>query len=154
MNHIFKVLLAIVVAESPIYAQQPVAKTTQEEIIALEKSFAEAIKSRDTIQTKKMQAETYFLAVGVKGQPLRIIPRNRWFNNLKAYVIESYSIDDIKVNIYGNIAVALLLLTQQATTGGEDRSAQFVLTDIWMKDSNSWLIAERHSSRPESPLVK
>lgn len=154
MKQIFSVLLAIIIAQNTGYAQQSVANTIQDEIIALEKSFAEAIQVRDTIQTKKLQAETYFLAVGVKDQPLRIIPRNRWLQILKNYVVESYSIDDIRVNVYGNTAVALVLFTQKASSGGEDRSAQFILTDIWVKDGNNWLIAERHSSRPEIPLVK
>jgi len=154
MKHLLSLLLAFTIAGSPINAQQADAKTAQDEIIALEKSFAEAIKSRDTVQAKKLQAETYFLAVGIKGQPLRIVPRNRWLLNLQRYVVESYSIDDIKVNVYGNTAVALLLFTQKATTGEGDRSAQFVLTDIWVKEGNTWLIAERHSSRPEVPPTR
>ena len=151
MKHIFNLLFVITFAVSPLYAQQSIETITQE-IIALEKSFAEAIKNRDTLQAKNMQAETYFLAVAVKGQSLRITPRNRWLSILKNYVVESYSIDDIKVNVYGNTAIAFLLLTQKATSAGHDRSAQFVLTDIWVKDGKSWLIAERHSSRPETPL--
>ena len=57
-------------------------------------------------------------------------------------------------NVYWNTAVALLLFTQKATTGGQDRSAQFDITDIWVKADESWLIIERHSSRPEVPLTK
>jgi hypothetical protein len=154
MKQILTLLLALTIVDTPISAQQQDSKTTQEEIVALEKSFAEAIMSRDTVQAKKLQAETYFLAVGIKGQPLQLVPRTRWLSNLQNYVVESYSIDDIKVNVYGNTAVALLLFTQKATTGGADRSAQFLLTDIWVKESNTWLIAERHSSRPEIPAVR
>ena len=154
MKQILILLLAFTIVDSPICAQQQDSKTTQGEIVAREKSFAEAIMSRDTVQAKKWQTETYFLAVGIKDQPLRIVPRNRWLLNLQNYVVESYSIDDIKVNVYGNTAVALLLFTQKATTGGADRSAQFLLTDIWVKEGNSWLIAERHSSRPEVPAAR
>lgn len=153
MKQILTLLLAFTIAGNSINAQQANVNTIQEQIVSLEKSFAEAIKMRDSVQAKKLQAETYFLAVGIKGQPLRIVPRNRWLLNLQRYVVESYSIDDIKVNVYGNTAVALLLFTQKATTGEGDRSAQFVLTDIWVKEGDSWLIAERHSSRPEMPAT-
>jgi len=154
MKHFIIILLAILIAENTIVAQQPKVKTAQEEIIELEKSFAELVKSRDTIQIKKLQSETYFLAVGIQGKPLQPIPRNRWLKNLKNYVVESYSIDDIKVNVYGNTAVALMLFTQKATSFGNDRSAQFLLTDIWVKEDNGWVIAERHSSRPEVVVAK
>ena len=134
-------------------AQLPGFKTAQEEIIHLENSFATAIMNQDVEQTKKLQADTYFLAIGVQGMPLQIIPREKWLLGLKDYVTESFSIDDIKVNVYGNTAVALLMYSQKATVRGQDRSAQFILTDIWIKEDNDWVIAERHSSRPETTAV-
>ena len=50
-------------------------------------------------------------------------------------------------------AVVLMLYTQQATVGRTptDRSAQFLITDIWVKRKGAWRVAERHSSRPEQP---
>lgn len=134
-------------------AQLPGFKTAQEEIIDLENSFATAIMNQDVEQIKKLQADTYFLAIGVQGMPLQIIPREKWLLGLKDYVTESFSIDDIKVNVYGNTAVALLMYSQKATVRGQDRSAQFILTDIWIKEDNDWVIAERHSSRPETTAV-
>ena len=134
-------------------AQQQSSKTPQDEIIDLEKSFASAIKSQDTIQTKKFLSGTYFLAIGVQGMPLQIVSRDRWLLGLQDYVTESFSIDDIKVNVYGNIAVAMLMYSQKATVRGQDRSVQFVLTDIWINGDKGWLITERHSSRPEVPAT-
>ena len=43
MKHVLRILIATIIAQNTIYAQQPIAKTTQEEIINLEKSFADAI---------------------------------------------------------------------------------------------------------------
>ena len=85
--------------------------------------------------------------------PFQIITREHWLSGLKDYVTESFSIDDIKVNVYGNTAVAMLMYSQKATVRGQDRSTQFVLTDIWIKEDKGWVIAERHSSRPEVPAV-
>ena len=134
-------------------AQQPASQTPQEQIIDLEKSFAAAIQTQDTVQTKKFQTDTYFLAYTVQGMPIQIVPRQSWLNLLHdGYVTHSFSIDDIKVNIYGNTAVAMLMFTQNATVRGQDRSGQFVLTDIWYKKNNDWLIAERHSTRPGPPV--
>ncbi len=152
MKHFITLFFATTILATITMAQQS-SKTPQDEIIDLEKSFASAIKSQDTAQTKKFLSDTYFLAIGVQGMPLQIVSRERWLSGLKDYVTESFSIDDIKVNIYGNTAVAILMYSQKATVRGQDRSAQFMLTDIWMKADKGWLITERHSSRPEVPAT-
>ena len=153
MKHLVTLLFATTIITTMTSAQQQSFKTPQEEIIYLEKSFATAIKSQDTVQTKKFLSDSYFLAIGVQGTPLQIIPRERWLIGLKDYFTESFSIDDIKVNVYGNTAVAMLMYTQKAIVRGQDRSGQFMLTDIWVKGDKGWMIAERHSSRPEIPAA-
>ena len=152
MKHLITLLLATILVTTITVAQQNSPKTPQEEIIGLEKSFGAAIKTQDTTQTKKFQADTYFLAYMIQGMPIQILPRQSWLMLLKDYVTQSFTIDDIKVNVYGNTAVAMLMFTQKATVRGQDRSGQFVLTDIWVKGDKGWLIAERHSSRPGPPL--
>lgn len=153
MKRFFIFLFLLTTSAIMTSAQQPNFKTSQEEIIGLENEFAAAIKNQDVEQTKKLQADNYFLAIGVQGMPLQIISREKWLLGLKDYVTESFSIDDIKVNVYGNTAVALLMYSQKATVRGQDRSAQFILTDIWIKEEKGWVITERHSSRPETPAV-
>jgi ketosteroid isomerase-like protein len=152
MKHFISLLLASIAFATIANGQPKSSKTAQEEIINLEKSFAAAIKTQDTLQTKRFQANNYFLAYAVQGMPIQIAPKQSWLNLLKDYVTESFAIDDIKVNVYGKTAIAMLLFTQKATVRGQDRSGQFVLTDIWHKGKKGWLIAERHSSRPGPPL--
>ncbi len=154
MRYFSSLVLALLVFVAISSGQQQAPKTPQEQIIELEKAFAAAIQTQDTIQTKKFQAESYFLAYAVQGVPaIQIAPRQNWLNLLKDYVTESFSIDDIKVNVYGNTAVAILMFTQKAIVRGQDRSGQFVLTDIWYKGGDKgWLIAERHSTRPGPPV--
>lgn len=122
-----------------------------DKIIENEKAFALAIQSRDTMQTKKYQHSSYFLAYTTKEKPIQILPRQAWLNLLKDYVTHSFVIDDIRVKVYGKIAVAMLMVRQQATVRGEDRSGHFVLTDVWLKKGKKWLIIERHSSVPGQP---
>ena len=152
MRHFISLLLALIGLAAITNGQQQSSKTLQEQIIDLEKSFAAAIKTQDTMETKKFQADTYFLAYTVQGMPIQIVPKQGWLTLLKDYVTESFTIDDIKVNVYGNTAIAMLIYTQKATVRGQDRSGQFVLTDIWCKGNKGWLIAERHSTRPGPPV--
>lgn len=152
MRHFISLLLVSIVLVTIVNGQNQSSKTTQDEIINLEKSFAAAIKTQDTLQTKMFMADNYFLAYTVQDMPIQIVSKQSWLTLLKDYVTESFTIDDIKVSVYGNTAIAILIFTQKATVRGQDRSGQFVLTDIWVKGNKGWLIAERHSSRPGQPV--
>lgn len=98
-------------------------------------------------------APDYALIIGVRGQPLRVVPRDVWLSSLELYDIRSFSIDDFRVSVRGDVAVVTMLFTQDAVVGPDrrDRSAQFMITDIWVRHPGGWRVAERHSSRPEQP---
>ena len=153
MKHLIIWFFSGTIMTNIAFAQIPNLNPQQVEIIALEKAFAGAIKTQDTLQTLKFLSVGFFLAIGVQGMPLQLVSRERWLSGLNVYVTDTFSFDDIKVNIYGNMAVVILLATQKATFRGQDRSAQFYITDIWLNENNRWLITERHSSRPEIPAV-
>ena len=121
----------------------------EQEIIELERQWAIAIKDQDLTQMNHFLSESYFLAIGAQGQPLRIVPREAWLETLKEYRTEAFNVDDIQVHAYGTTAIVLMVFTQTATVRGQDRSGQFVITDIWYKQADGWRIVERHSSRPE-----
>ena len=139
----------------PVAQTSPVkeAGAAEQEIVGLEKKWNAAIQSQDVAAMSQFLADSYFLAVAIQDRPLEVVPRERWLENLKFYKIHSHSIDDIKVHVYGDTAVVLMLFTQKATVGRAqvDRSAQFLITDIWVRRKEGWRVAERHSSRPEQP---
>lgn len=159
VKFIFKFIFAILIftaASFPAAAQTGPAKdavSAEQEIEELERKWNAAIQSQDVARTGQFLADSYFLAVAVQGRPLQIVPRERWLENLKYYKIHSHSIDDMKVHVYGDTAVVVMLFTQKATVGRTptDRSAQFLITDIWVRLRGGWRVAERHSSRPEQP---
>lgn len=124
-----------------------------EEVRAAEREWSAAIDRRDAAAMQRFLAPNYFLAVAVQGRPLQIMPREAWLANLALYDIRTYRIDDMRVNVYGNAAIVTMLFTQDAVVGPErrERSAQFFLTDVWIRHSDGWRVTERHSSRPEQP---
>ena len=156
MNYFISALIltvALCYAAAAQTATTTAAASVEQEIVELEKRWNNAIQAQDLAQMSQFLANGYFLAVGVQGRPLQVVPRERWLENLKFYKIHSYSIDDMKVQVYGDTAVMLMLFTQKATVGRPptDRSAQFLITDIWVKQKEGWRVAARHSSRPEQP---
>ena len=156
MKHVVAILILIAAASPRALAQAApagAAGAAEQEIVELEKKWNDAIQRQDMAQMGQFLPDGYFLAVGVQGQPLQIVPRESWLENLKFYKIHTHSIDEMKVRVYGDTAVVFMLYTQKATVGRtpRDRSAQFVLTDVWVKEKGGWRVAERHSSRPEQP---
>ena len=149
-------LLAFLLSHASAQTAVPPAKPeggAEQQIAELQKQWVAAIKDQDDKRISQLQADGFFLAVGVQGRPLQIVPRGRWLENLRSYRIHSHSIDDMKVSVYGDAAVVLMLYTQEATVGRTptDRSAQFLITDVWVRRKGAWRVAERHSSRPEQP---
>lgn len=126
-------------------------RPVEAQISTLEREWAAAFQAKDIFALQNLMADGYALIIGVQGLPLQVVPRNAWLEDLHDYEISSVNIDHIHVRAYGDVAVAVMLWRQEAKLGGRDRSAQFMLTDIWVRQNGEWRMAERHSSRPEHP---
>ena len=155
MRYGIAVLLALTLGCTSTRRGQPAASSAgaAEEVRAAEQEWNAAIDRQDAAAMQHFLAPGYFLAIGVHGRPVQIVPREVWLESLPLYDIRSYSIDDLHVNVYGDVAIVRMLFTQEAVVGPErrDRSAQFFITDVWVRHSDGWRVAERHSSRPERP---
>lgn len=130
---------------------QPLDIPVEAHISNLERQWAAAFQRKDVATLQKMMADGYSLVIAVESLPLQVVPRNAWLEALADYNILEASVDHIHVRMYGDVAVAVMLWRQTATLHGEDRTAVFMLTDIWVNVDGEWRLAERHSSRPEHP---
>lgn len=155
MNYGVAVLLVVSLGCTSAQNARPASSSTAaaDAVRTAEQEWNAAIDRRDAAAMQRFLAPTYFLAVAVQGRPAQVIPRETWLGSLALYDIRSYSIDDMRVNVYGEVAIVTMLFTQDAVVGPErrDRSAQFFITDVWVKHPDGWRVAERHSSRPEQP---
>jgi ketosteroid isomerase-like protein len=121
------------------------------EVVELERQWAAAFQRKDIAGLQHLMADGYALIIAVQGLPLQIVPRNAWLESLEAYAIDEVAIDHVYARIYECVAVVALTWRQRARLGGQDRSAEFSLVDVWVRQDDGWRIAERHSSRPEHP---
>lgn len=122
---------------------------TSQQLVELEHAWANAMRTRNIEKLNDMVVDDFFLAIAVQGMPLRVTYREHWLSVMPSYEIQEMTLDDIRVSVYGEIAIVTLLWTQRAIVQGGDRSGTFFITDIWRKTDKGWLVAERHSSRPE-----
>ena len=91
----------------------------------------------------------FTFTVAVAGRPLSTIDRDAYVHRAKGYTVRESKFDEIVARVYGNVAVVTARYSQKASLHGRDRSAEFLLTDTWLKLDGQWLAAARVSSRPE-----
>lgn len=119
-----------------------------------ERLWNDAILRRDVSSAAGFQAPEFKLIVGAEGQSLQVIPRELWLSVLPRYVIHRHEITDMHVSIWNDLAVATLAITQAAEPlNDRDISGNFLITDVWVRRDEKWLVAERHSSRQEKASV-
>jgi hypothetical protein len=83
----------------------------------------------------------------VSDAPERSLPRALWGQPSGAYKIESIEGRyHAARKLAEDLAVVSLLLTQQATFEGRDRSGDFYVVDIWKKSADGWQMIARYSS--------
>src|SRR5258706_8336099 len=93
---------------APMSAAEP-SPAPGEQVLSLEKQWASAIQRRDVAAMDQFLGGNYFLAIGVQGESLKVIPRAAWLAGLKDYDTKSFTIDDAQAHVYGHMAVVLML---------------------------------------------
>jgi ketosteroid isomerase-like protein len=117
----------------------------------LEHVWMNAVKNRDLATLETILAPEFHLTIAVAGQPLWEGTRESYLEKCRGwYVIHSFEFHEVRPLVHGDIAVVTSRYSQKATLGGtQDRSGEFLLTDVWRKRDGRWQVAVRYSSRPE-----
>lgn len=106
--------------------------------------FDEAVLQRDFTAAEDVLAADYAL---VLVQPSAVaMPRQRWLEVLKDYVVHSYTVEEQIVDQDGDVAAVLSRVEMRATVLGQDRSGRFVISDVWRRGPDGWRVWRRHSS--------
>jgi ketosteroid isomerase-like protein len=71
------------------------------------------------------------------------------YADLKAgrVVRELFRLDDLKVRVYGDVAIVLGLETEKSMIHGKDMSGQYRFTDVFVKSDGRWQAVASHASR-------
>ena len=65
--------------------------------------------------------------------------------------VRSFRFHDVAVQRFGDVAVVYCRLDWHSTWSGKEWSADFLMTDVWVKRGKQWQIVSRHSSYPATP---
>lgn len=137
------VTLVGVLAPVAVLAQTPAQKAEQE-IVALEKAWVEAINKQDPAFYEKNLAPG-FVSTSDSGE-LRDKAATLARAKAKTYVVTA-TIEEMKVMVYGDTAIAIGIEADKGTDNGKDASGRYRWTDTWLRINGQWQCVASHSSK-------
>lgn len=125
----------------------------------LEKVFARAYQEKDFTLLEQLLAPEYALTVSAR--PDSPYPRAFWLSLLADYNVRHFEISGVQVRCLQatsagdcELAVVSSINKQEADVGGQDRSGEFFIVDIWARRSGNWMVTARYSGRTEAAVPK
>ena len=113
---------------------------------ALERQWAEAIRTRDREANQRLLAEDFFLSSAIWRD--RQIGKRPWVEHILADVdTRSIAVEDVQALVFGQFAVVRCRVAWRARWRGEDISDDYFVTDVWRRRNGGWQVLWRGSSR-------
>ena len=121
------------------------AADTEKALLQMERDWMEAIKNRDKFTLERILADD-FMSISWDGKT---------FNKAEGIAanlatdskLDSYTLDPLKVRIFGDAAVVTGGDKEKSSFKGKDTSGQYAWTDVYVKRNGRWQAVSTHSSR-------
>lgn len=125
----------------------------------LENTFARGYQEKNKAALEDLLAPEYALTISAR--PSAPVSRSEWLALLPNYNVRSFEIRDIQVRCLqvtasGTCGMAAVssINKQEADVGGQDRSGEFFIVDIWAHRNGKWVVLSRYSGRTEAALPR
>jgi ketosteroid isomerase-like protein len=134
-------------AEVETAAAQPRASREEIEagLLALERKWMEALKLRDASALSQIISDDFALV-----SPRLVVAageREKYFQHaMRDLSLTSYDFEELKMRLYGRVAVVSGRLKQSATVAGEDWGGSYLVTDVWVSRDGFWRVVSRHAT--------
>lgn len=114
-------------------------------ITQMERDWEEALKNKDKTKLESLIADDY---VGIGWDGKISTKAESIANSIAADTkLDSYTLDPIKVRVYGDVAIATSGDTEKSSFKGKDTSGRWVWTDVYAKRNGRWQAVSSHTSR-------
>ncbi len=135
MKYILSALMLSGIVAAPASLAQ-VSATPEQELVKLENSWKEAVIRRDAAALQRLYADEYLSTdqegmVWNKAQDIDIDTKG-------VSRLASYKLDDVKVRLYGDVAVVTGHNSSKGTLHGNAASGQSRFTDVFVKRDGRW----------------
>ena len=117
----------------------------EDELLKLEKEFAEAIVSNDLEGIGRLVTEDWII-IGPNGE---IVDRARFFEVIKSGALthDLMESEDFRVRVYGDSAVVTGVTCTKGKFMGQEFSTQERATDVFVKRDRRWQCVLTHLTR-------
>jgi ketosteroid isomerase-like protein len=110
--------------------------TAEQELITVENAWKQAVVNRDAASLQRLYADEYLSMdqegmVWDKAQDIAI-------DTTGGSRLASYNLEDLKVRLYGNVAVVTGSNTSEGTFHGSAAEGQSRFTDVFVKRDGRW----------------
>ena len=119
--------------------------TAEEELLKLEKEFAEAIVRNDLESIGRLVTDDWII-IDPNGE---IVDRPRFFEVIKSGALthDTMESEDFRVRVYGDTAVVSAVTRSKGQFMGQEFSAQERATDVFVKRDGRWQCVLTHLTR-------
>ena len=116
-----------------------------EELLELEKAFAEAMAENDPEAIARFVADDWII-IGPDGE---IVDRARFFEVIKSGALTHHMMEseDFRVRVYGESAVVTGVTRTKGKFMGQEFSTQERATDVFVKGDGRWQCVLTHLTR-------
>ena len=123
--------------------------TTDDQILDVGRRWAEAEVAGDVGALDEL-AVTDFTLVGPVGF---VLDRHQWLERYRGgdFSTTALSWDDVTVRDYGDAAVAVGIVTQEAAYQGQPSDGRFRVTQVLVRRAGGWQLAGLHYSPVAAP---
>jgi ketosteroid isomerase-like protein len=130
------VFVTLAIAISCVNLAQAKGSDVEEELLRLEKDFAQAIVKNDAEAIGQFLADDWIIIDADAG----IIDRSRFLGVIKSGALthELMESDDVGVRVYGATAVVTALTKTKGKFIGQDFTTQERATDVFVKQNGRW----------------
>ena len=139
-------LIAVVFVASLLHGQtnnpqtasrgEPIKVEVEQELQALEQTWADAVKHQDVGKIDRIQAEEYVFTDPAG----RLWTKARALETVKSggLAIDSFELSDVKIRLYDKTAVVTLRVVWNGQSNGVDISGPQRMTDVFVKRDGRW----------------
>ena len=126
------------------------ARSTDAEFIAfLEDAWVHAIVTKNINVLDRMMADD-FSGVSPNGERYT---KQEAITDVRSgsYSVDNMELNDVKVRIFGDMAIVTYYQTEKSKFGGEDSSGHYVFTDLWVNRNDDWFVVSSHGTAVNLP---
>jgi ketosteroid isomerase-like protein len=136
---------AAVLASSAVAQKSAEVSKAEGILLAMEKTWTDAIQKKDLRAVGLLLADEYMIIddEGLVRDKAATISRLKSSDN----DISTAVLDELKVRVYGNVAVVTGRQTEKSVEKGKNTSGSYRYTDVWVNRGSGWQVVNTHESK-------